>query len=51
MYKFDAKKIMAIKVEKTKVMLKTIYERETKLQTFEIKVNFNNTCNAGECEL
>ncbi len=34
---------MAVNAEKTKVMLVTTYQRETKLQTFEIKVNFNNT--------
>ncbi len=34
---------MAVSAEKTKVMLVTTYQRETKLQTSEIKVNFNNT--------
>ncbi len=30
-------------LKKNKVMLITTYQRETKLQTSEIKVNFNNT--------
>ncbi len=30
-------------LKKTKVMLVTTYQRETKLQTSEIKINFNNT--------
>ncbi len=34
---------MAVNAEQTKVMLVTTYQRETKLQTSEIKVNFNNT--------
>ncbi len=34
---------MAVNAEKTKVMLVIIYQRETELQTSEIKVNFNNT--------
>ncbi len=33
---------MAVNAENTKVMLVTTYQRETKLQTSEIKVNFNN---------
>ncbi len=34
---------MTVNAEKTKVMLATAYQRETKLQTSEIKVIFNNT--------
>ncbi len=34
---------IAVNAEKTKVMLVIIYQRETELQTSEIKVNFNNT--------
>ncbi len=34
---------MAVNAEKTKVMLVTTHQRETKLQISEIKVNFNNT--------
>ncbi len=34
---------MAVNAEKTKVLLVTTYQKETKLQTSEIKVNFNNT--------
>ncbi len=34
---------IAVNAEKTKVKLVTTYQRETKLQTSEIKVNFNNT--------
>ncbi len=34
---------MDVHAEKTKVILVTTYQRETKLQTYEIKVNFNNT--------
>ncbi len=44
MYKSGAKKHrMAVNAEQTKVMLVTTYQRETQLQTSEIKVNFNNT--------
>ncbi len=44
MYKSGAQKNrMIVNAEKTKVMLFTTYHRETKLQTSEIKVNFNNT--------
>ncbi len=34
---------MSVNAENDKVMLVTIYNRETKLQTSEIKVIFNNT--------
>ncbi len=34
---------MVVNAEKTKVMLVTTNLRETKLQTSEFKVNFNNT--------
>ncbi len=44
MYKSGApQKTMSVNAEKTKVMLVITYQRETKLQTLEIKVNFNNT--------
>ncbi len=43
MYKSGAKNRIAVNTETTKVMLVTTYQRETKLQTSEIKVNFNNT--------
>ncbi len=44
MYKSGAQKNrMAANAEITKVMFVTTYQRETKLQTSEIKVNFNNT--------
>ncbi len=33
---------LAVNAEKVKVILVTTYQREIKLQTFEIKVNFNN---------
>ncbi len=34
---------VAVNAKKTKVMQVTTYQRETQLQTSEIKVNFNNT--------
>ncbi len=44
MYQSGAKNRMSVNAEKTKVMLVTTYQRETKLQTSEIKVNFNKQC-------
>ncbi len=44
MYKSCAQKNrMSVNAENDKVMLVTIFNRETKLQTSEIKVIFNNT--------